>query len=236
MIRLLVDPEALTSDGELTLTREESHHFTVRRGAPGDPVVLMDGAGGVGQGTVVSTGTAVRVAMQKVQYLPQPGRLTLAVGAGDRDRFTWLVEKAAELAVTDIIPLKTSRSASVASGIKASQLAKLNQRAREAIKQSGSAWAPVVSPMATVNWIAEQPWTGNRWLAHQEGESVFRMESAPELILVVGPEGGLDESEQGLLVDAGFERIELGGHTLRFETAALLGAGIAGLLRAGRPK
>ena len=41
--------------------------------------------------------------------------LILAVGAGDRERFGWLVEKAVELGVTEVIPLNTVRTRHVAS-------------------------------------------------------------------------------------------------------------------------
>ena len=68
--------------------------------------------------------------------------LTLAVGAGDRDRFAWLVEKAVELGVTAVVPLETERTAGVATRVATTQhLAKLRRQALEAIKQCGAAWA-----------------------------------------------------------------------------------------------
>ena len=48
-----------------------------------------------------------------------PPELTLAVGAGDRERFAWLVEKAVELGVTAIVPLETERTAGVATRLRA---------------------------------------------------------------------------------------------------------------------
>ena len=68
----------------------------------------------------------------------------LGVGAGDRDRFGWLVEKATELGVTEIVPLETERTRGVATGCGPEQLDKLRRRAREALKQCGGAWAPVL--------------------------------------------------------------------------------------------
>ena len=66
---------------------------------------------------------------------------TLAVGAGDRDRFGWLVEKAAELGVTTLVPIETARTTGVATRLRGKHLEKLRRQALEAIKQSGAPWA-----------------------------------------------------------------------------------------------
>lgn len=50
---------------------------------------------------------------------------------------------------------------------------------------------------------------------------------SPPVSIAVGPEGGLEEDELAEFERAGFTRVALGGHTLRFETAALAGLAIA---------
>ena len=57
--------------------------------------------------------------IESVEQVPPPPPLCLAVGAGDRDRFAWLVEKAAELGATRVVPLETERTAGVANRLRA---------------------------------------------------------------------------------------------------------------------
>ena len=62
------------------------------------------------------TGEGPLVGAAELQQEPLP--LSLAVATGDRERFTWLVEKSVELGVTRIVPLETARTASVATRLK----------------------------------------------------------------------------------------------------------------------
>ena len=84
------------------------------------------------------------VEIDAARVVGRPPALTLAVGAGDRERFEWLVEKATELGVTCIAPVETERTAAVATRVRAQHVEKLRRRALEAVKQCGAAWAPEV--------------------------------------------------------------------------------------------
>ena len=103
---------------------------------------VLDGAGAVAEGTLVREGRDFAVQVEKVDTIAKPPPFVLVVGAGDRDRFAWLVEKAAELGVTDLVPLLTERTRSVAASIRVSHVAALQRRARHAIKQSRAPWSP----------------------------------------------------------------------------------------------
>ena len=114
MITLLVEAGVLAPERRVQLNEAERHHLKVRRARDGEKVRLLDGRGGAGEGTLVGNPSDGMVLVSAVNVVPVPVTRGIAVAAGDRDRFAWLVEKAAELGVTDLIPLETERTAGVA--------------------------------------------------------------------------------------------------------------------------
>jgi 16S rRNA (uracil1498-N3)-methyltransferase len=224
VIAVLVDPGAPVVEGVVELDPAERHHLEVRRARNGEEVRVLDGEGWSAMGTLDVERKAARVRIERTQRVEPPLPLVLAVGAGDRDRFTWLVEKAAELGVTRLIPLTSDHAGGVATRLRAAQLARLRRRAREAIKQSLLPWAPVVDQEATVADLCRRPPAGTRWLASREGGlAPARLPQEPVLI-AVGPEGGFTATEDSTLRQAGFQAISLGPGILRFETAAIAAA------------
>ena len=228
MITLLAHRGSIVAGATATLPEEEAHHLRVRRAREGDVLRLADGDGVIGRGVLVQ---GDRVAVHTVDRFHPPVPLSLAVAIADKDRWGTLAEKAAELGVTELIPLETERSAGVASRLRAEHLPRIQRRALEAIKQSGTAWAPVVQPMVSIEELIAQPFSGVRWLADVAG--VETALAGPETALqgVIGPEGGFTERERRILVDGGFTPIRLGPLTMRFETAALAMAVVGGARR-----
>ncbi len=220
MIRVLV-----TRDGNL---REgEAHHLQVRRAGDGEPVELRDGEGLIGAGRVVRSGKAWSVEVTGIDRVPRGPPLTLAVGAGDRERFAWVVEKGTELGVTAVIPVECERTAGVATRVRAQHLERLRRHALEAVKQSGAAWAAAVEEPVSLSDLVERALDGTGWLADADGQPVPAAVGAVPLTVVIGPEGGLTPRERECLREAGFEPVRLGPHTLRFETAAVAAAAAA---------
>ena len=233
MIAVLVPPGGVVRGDVVPLPAAEVHHLRVRRAGESVPVGIRDGEGLVGDGLLRGEGAAVEVIVERAERLPRPAPLRLAVGAGDRDRFGWLVEKATELGVTEIVPLETARTVGVASRVRTPQLERLRRRALEAVKQCGAAWAPRVhEPVGLAAFLARPP-EGSRWLADARGEAPPSEFGAGALTLVVGPEGGLTDAELADLAAAGFRSVRLAQQVLRFETAALAGAACAAMARAG---
>jgi len=226
VIAALAAPGELQAGAEITLAEAEAHHLRVRRAAVGDAVRLLDGLGGLGSGMLTAAGTRATVRIDSVERVPAPPVLRLVVGAGDRDRFEWLAEKCAELGVTELLPLEAARSASVAGRVRPAHLDRLRRRAREAIKQSGAAWAPAVGDPVTVAELCAAPPEGPRWLA-DAGGAPPPPATGEGVTVVVGPEGGLTPEEISALAGAGFRPVRFGPHTLRFETAAVAAAVLA---------
>ena len=220
VITLIVAPGHLAPGTIAPVPEEEAHHLRVRRGADAEPVRLVDGRGTLATGAVRWQGREATVEVEQVERRPPPPTLVLAAGAGDRDRFLLLVEKAAELGATLVVPLATERSGSVATGVRASHLPRLQRRALEALKQCGAAWAPEVAPPEDLAHFLARPLPGARWLADADG-AVPPAGGADALAVAVGPEGGFTDTERAQLVAGGFSPVRLGPNILRFDTAAI---------------
>jgi 16S rRNA (uracil1498-N3)-methyltransferase len=226
MIRVLV-----SADG--SLRDDEAHHLQVRRAEDGETVELRDGEGLVGMGRAVRSGRTWRVEATSVERVARPAPLTLAVGAGDRDRFAWVVEKATELGVASVIPLESERTAGVATRVRPHHLERLRRHALESVKQSGAAWAARVEQPIPLAALVARPLEGAGWLADPAGAAPPATLGDAPLTVVVGPEGGLTVEERERVLGAGFTPVRLAPHTLRFETAAVVAAAaaVAGRLR-----
>lgn len=204
------------------LAGSEAHHLLhVMRASPGTEVVLFDGRGGEFPAEVVKCGRAeveLTVGPRRDVQRELPFDLTLAAPLPKGDRQRWLVEKAVELGVSKLTPLKTERSELG----RDEAAAKLQRYVVEASKQCGRNRLMEITP--ALNWTALLGKTGKRRLvAHPEGRQLEQFEFSEQgyTILAVGPEGGLAEHEVAEAVQSGWEVVTLGERILRVETAAL---------------
>ena len=221
MITVSACPGAIVVGEKVLVSGPEGHHLMVRRAGDMLELRVVDGAGTVGWGRLGLRGKLAAVTIDRVERVPVPAPMILAVGAGDRDRFVSLVEKAVELGVTRVVPVDTTHSLSVANRLRAKHREKLERRAQEAIKQSGNPWLPAISdPVPLESFLAgELP--SHRWLADAAGDAPGPLAPAQGLAVAVGPEGGFTEGERSALLAAGFTPLRLGPYVLRFDTAAL---------------
>lgn len=233
MITVLVAGTAAAGD-TLELDADETHHLRVRRLSE-TRVQVRDGAGLVGEGVVTVRGERVVVTVERAETIAPPPALVLAVGAGDRERFGMLAEKAAEIGVTQLVPLDTARARSVAGRVRDDHLRRLRRRTLEALKQSGAAWAPEIRDTVSLEQFIQalsgavgsdrQATSDVRWLADGEGEPPpSSLSPTQPAIVLIGPEGGLTPEERDAVVAGGFVPVCLGPHVLRFETAAIAAA------------
>ncbi|PQZ60602.1 MULTISPECIES: 16S rRNA (uracil(1498)-N(3))-methyltransferase [unclassified Microbacterium] len=203
---------------------EAKHAAVVRRLRVGEAVTVGDGAGvwltGVAE-EVSPTRVEVRIAERTEHPAPAP-RIVLvqALAKGDRDELA--VQAACELGVDEIVPWQASRSVSRWEGPKA---VKGRERwatiVREAAKQAHRAWVPTVSaPISTAELTART--ASHRVLLLDPSAPTRLSELEPDgrdIVLVVGPEGGISDHELAMLSDAGAERVLLGSTVLRTSTA-----------------
>jgi 16S rRNA (uracil1498-N3)-methyltransferase len=216
--------------GVVILEDDEAHHLRVRRVADGESVRLVDGRGGIATARVSFDKDVAAARVVATATVPAPAATELLVGAGDRDRFLLVVEKATELGATKLVPLMTERSQQVATRFQSAHMDKANRRAREAVKQCGGSWMPVIaSPQPLSEALRAAPPRVARLLADAEGGALPAIGEGDPVQWAIGPEGGFTDEERAALQAAGFKPIALGRATLRFETAAI--AALASLRR-----
>lgn len=229
----------LIANSTITLGDSSAHHARVRRLVTGDAVRLTDGRGSIADGTIVGSGRdELAVALSDtVHRTHRPFAIHLAVPVGDRDRTLWLAEKAAELGVTSWQSVEFKRSSSVATrGAGPGFARKLATRMVSAIEQSGSAWLPEIAPDTSVDRLTVDESRRHRILLDPDGTpfpDVARLAHGAEVMLLFGPEGGIEASERRALVDAGWHRAKLAESTLRFETAGIAAVAVVRAMNLG---
>ncbi len=222
-----VTPDATAAEpgGTVTLTGAEAKHAAVvRRVRIGEPVTLGDGAGVWLQGEVAAAEPGrvdVRILTRRVDPRPDPAIvLVQALAKGDRDELA--VQAACELGVDEIVPWQAARSVSRWEGAKA---AKGRERwatiVREAAKQAHRSWVPEVAAIETTAELARRAGTQRVLILDPTARAPLSaiVPDERDIVLVVGPEGGIAPEELDRLVAAGAERVLLGDTVLRTSTA-----------------
>jgi len=235
-VHLVPSLAAVSAASEVTVEGDEAHHaVAVRRLRVGERVVLTDGAGTAVTGEVASTGKRVfTVSVAEVRHEPVPAPAVTVVQAlpkGERGELA--VEMLTEIGAARIVPWAASRSVAVWKGERAEKsLAKWRATAREAAKQARRSWFPEVTPLAsTADALALVAAAGVAVVLHEEGTArLGDLAIAPDgdLVVVVGPEGGLSEEEVAAFERAAAVTVRLGGEVLRTSTAGV--AAVAALL------
>jgi 16S rRNA (uracil1498-N3)-methyltransferase len=206
------------------LAEGEAHHLRVRRARDGEVVEMRDGAGLMGSGRLVLRGREWEVEVERAERLPRPAELTLAVGAGDRERFAWVVEKAAELGVTTIVPLATERTAGVRPGCGRSMSRSSGEpRSR---RSSSAALPGARRPSGGAGGVAARP---SRHGGARRRRCRARAAGArpSPLTVVWAPRAGSPAATPACSRGRLLPPVALGPHTLRFEIAAIAAAAAA---------
>jgi 16S rRNA (uracil1498-N3)-methyltransferase len=233
----LAEPGALdgvVAGGSYLLDGPEGRHAgVVQRRAPGERVDVADGAG------VRVLGRVARVSAEGVlldvddvvrEPVPAPALvLAQALAKGDRDEMA--IEAATELGVDAVVPWQADRSVVVWRGDRA---AKSRIRwigtVRAATKQARRARVPLVEQAVDTARLAQRAAVvvaagGAVLVLHEEATTPLRDVALPapgtsaEVLVVVGPEGGIAPAELERLVAAGGVPVRLGPLVLRTSTA-----------------
>ena len=203
------------------------HAATVSRVRPGERLRLGDGAGLVVLGTVVSAESAeVALEVEHVERTPRPApriHLVQALAKGDRDELA--LQAATELGVDVVVPWQAARSISrwdAAKAVKGRE--RWSTIAREASKQSLRPWLPEIQSVVTTKQLIDRAQSATVLLLDPLGDVALTELTAADLadrdlVLVVGPEGGISDEEFAALTAAGARRVRLGSTVLRTSTA-----------------
>lgn len=223
--------------GDVVLDGAEGHHAaTVRRLTAGEAVELVDGAGTRGSGTVAAVERArVVVAVTVVETEPPPRpRVVVVQALAKGDRGERAVEAMTEVGVDVIVPWPAARSVVQWRGDRGARaLERWRAIARESGKQARRARFPLVPNPVTTGGVVHLLRGAARGFALHEpaaetlGTSVLPAPGdAGDVVLVVGPEGGLADHEVQAFVGARAKAVRLGPTVLRTSTAGVVAAGI----------
>jgi 16S rRNA (uracil1498-N3)-methyltransferase len=228
-LHFLLDGPLDAAPGDaVTLGGAEAHHAsTVRRVRVGEEVTVGDGRGAWLTGTVESVApreVVVRIAERTDAAAPNP-RVVLvqALAKGDRDELA--VQAATELGVDEIVPWQAARSVSRWDAAKAAKgRARWATIVREAAKQAHRAWLPEVAELTSTAQLVERAAASHVLVL--EPTAGLRLSAltvdagdARDIVLVVGPEGGIAPEELDALSAAGARLVRLGETVLRTSTA-----------------
>jgi 16S rRNA (uracil1498-N3)-methyltransferase len=212
----------LSGDRVVLSGPEGRHAATVKRLQPGEPVDLVDGRGTRASSVVLSVGrdeVLLEVRARVVEPAPAP-RLVLVQALPKGDRGELAVELATEVGVDEVVPWAAARCVMQWKGERGDkQLARWRATAREAAKQSRRATVPEVTGLATTAQVAARLRGATGLVLHEAATTPLSAVELPgqgEVVLVVGPEGGLSDEE---LATLGGTAVRLGRTVLRTSTA-----------------
>lgn len=236
--RFFVDTPVLGDRAELAGT-EAQHLIKVMRAKLGDRITLFDGSGFEFPASVTRiTRSTVELDVLARKALDRELAFSLVLGValprGDRQR--WLIEKAVELGVTRIVPLRTERG--VAQPVDRT-LGRLRRTVVEASKQCRrNRLMEIEQPRSVEDFSLDAPADAIRLLAHPVPlampiASALPSETLRDVWLAVGPEGGFTDDELAALAK-GWQIVSLGPRTLRIETSALALAAALSLVGVAR--
>jgi len=223
-------PGDLSPGAVRDLPGQAAHHAArVLRLGPGDSVQLFNGDGAQWDAqiaTVHKTNVTVRVGTRFNRGVEPPVRIVLAQSISSRERMDFTLQKAVELGVAEIWPLETRRSVVRLREERASRRVEHWQNlVIAACEQCGRNLVPQVRPVESfADWLGGLPRTSNSLRVMLSPGAALRLRDLPtpvDVLLLAGPEGGLDPEEQDLAGTCGFQAVRLGPRTLRTETAAL---------------
>lgn len=198
----------------------------------GEAVTLADGRGRVAIGRLLNDkgGTAV-IEVERIDNVsgPKPS-LTVAIAPPKGDRLRWAVQKLAELGVDRTVLVQTERSVRGWRDDRVDNaVGRLRTTAREAAMQSRQPFIMDVDDGGSLSrWLDSARLA--KVLLWEAAELPLRMSLPPtpgEVALLIGPEGGLSESEVAEAQKAGASVASLGPNVLRTETAAVVAASLA---------
>ncbi|WP_144119427.1 16S rRNA (uracil(1498)-N(3))-methyltransferase [Catellatospora sichuanensis] len=221
----------LPSGRRYTLGGAEGHHAaTVQRLRVGEALLLADGRGGVASAVVQAVGKGtLDVTVNELRYAHAPDpRLIVAQGIAKGDRGELAVQAMTEVGVDEILPWAAARSVAQWRGDRgAKSREKWAAVAREAAKQARRTWLPVVGgdpDLSTKQLTQRLSAASAAFVLHEEATerlSQVELPAVGEIVLVVGPEGGIDDAELKAFTAAGAVAVCLGENVLRTSTAGV---------------
>jgi len=224
-------PHPHVDGGVLRVEGTEARHIRkVLRLKAGDPVTLFDGSAREYDGCIVELGPSFVLVRVEKAFSPQkdsPLEITLAQSLLKGEKMDYVIQKATELGVREIVPFFSSRSVPLLERSKRQERHHRWERiGMEASKQCGRAILPVVRSLQDYDEMLRLvPGDALRFILWEKEGTVLKQAlkrpAEKKIFFIIGPEGGLSEAEVEASKKAGFIPVTLGKRIVRAETASL---------------
>lgn len=219
--------QPLTSGATLALEEGPSVHIArALRMRADDSLVLFDGRGSEWPAhirQVDKKAVTVTLGERSERSCESPLHIHVGIAISRGDRMDWIIQKATELGVSAITPLRSERSEVKLKGERAEKkLRHWQQIAISACEQCGRNTLPQLDALAQLTDWASAVDAHRKYVLHHRASATAKISEIPSSIaLLIGPEGGLTDAEIAGSEQAGFSALALGPRVLRTETAPL---------------
>lgn len=207
----------ITYSSLFTLSEETSKHcIQVLRMKEGEFINLTDGKGNLFTAAIKQADKKNSVvSIQSNQYSPMPERvISLAVSlVKNTARFEWLLEKATEIGVSEIIPLLCKRTER-----QHFRFDRMNSIIISAMLQSRQTWLPILHEPIAIQQIIQSSSYQQKLIAHcteDDKTSITQLSLADNIQILIGPEGDFTEEEIQLAKQHHYLPVTLGNTRLR---------------------
>ena len=233
MANFFADKDAFCLDPIVIEGEEANHIIKVLRMKEGEKITVFDGLGNCADCVIekIDGKSVVANAQKRYKSETEPQlKITVFQGIPKNPKMDLIIQKATELGVVRIVPVNTKRI--VAKIDKDSKIERLQRIAFEAAKQCGRAYIPKVENPVSFDVAMEMAKELDRAIIPYECEKDGKLEVAlrgeiRSLAIIIGPEGGFEESEIEKAVNAHVLPVTLGKRILRTETAGLVASALA---------
>ena len=218
---------------EMTITGVDAKHIgKVLRMQPGDKLQIVsdDGVSALAEVAAITESTVTVRCLEKLAESHEPAvKITLAQGLAKGEKMDFIIQKAVELGAYSIVPVAMDHSVVRLDGSKADKKVERWQKIAEAAaKQSKRDIIPQVQDVQTIKEMLANNDCKTKIIAY-ECEDRMSLKTAlreagqmDDLLLIIGPEGGISEAELVKAREAGAVPVSLGRRILRAETAGLV--------------
>jgi 16S rRNA (uracil1498-N3)-methyltransferase len=183
----------------------------------------------------IETARKERVVFRTLEKMPEQSvsqRLVLCAALIKFDHFEWMIEKATELGVTEIVPVEAIRSERGLERAAHKRVERWRRIALEASQQSRRAFLPVVHAPERLSQVLALPLPRRYVLDEKPGAPPLArsLSGTGEVAILVGPEGGWTEEERASFLASAWTAVSMGPLILRAETAAIAALAIVSSL------
>lgn len=218
---------------EMVIRDVDAKHISkVLRMQPGDKIQIVsdDGVTAIAEIVSLQADNVVVKCLEKLAESHEPSvKITLAQGLAKGEKMDFIIQKAVEMGASSIVPVAMEHSVVRLEGAKADKKVERWQKIAEAAaKQSKRDIIPQVQPVQTMQQMLDNNDLQHKIIAY-ECEDRLGLKTAlqscdnlQELLLIIGPEGGISEFELELARKNGAVPVSLGKRILRAETAGVV--------------